>query len=232
MSASDASDREARRRAEREFVANASHQLRNPVAAIRSSIEVLQSGAKDDPDALARFLDHIERDSARLTRLTRSLLLLARSQALLEMPRREVVALAPVLHAVAARTRPVGGVTIEVQSASGEAALVNRDLLHEALDSLVDNAVRHAGGRIVLVSQRRNAFIAVEVRDNGPGIPEVIQQRMFERFHGGSRAGFGLGLAIASQAAEAIGASLEIESSASSGTTARLTLPAVQVLAE
>jgi two-component system phosphate regulon sensor histidine kinase PhoR len=235
-SASDASAREARGRAEREFVANASHQLRNPVAAIRSAVEVLQSGAKDDPASRERFLEHIDRDSARLMRLTRSLLLLARSQALLESPRREVVALRPLLNEVAGRLegRLHGrdGVTIDVRSSLDQATLVNRDLLEEALASLADNAVRHAGGRVVIASERRDGAIAVEVRDEGPGIPEQVQQQMFERFRGGNGSGFGLGLAIAAQAAEAIGASLEIESSPGSGTTARLTLPAVQMLTE
>ena len=93
------------------------------------------------------------------------------------------------------------------------------------------DAAQNAGGRVVLACGRRNGFIELEVRDEGPGIPEAVQERMFERFHGGSRTGFGLGLAIAAQAADAIGASLEVDSSPASGTTARLTLPAVQMLA-
>ncbi len=76
----DITERERREAAEREFVANAAHELRTPITAITGAVEVLRSGAAEDPVALDRFLQHIERESTRLGRLTRSLLALARAQ--------------------------------------------------------------------------------------------------------------------------------------------------------
>jgi two-component system phosphate regulon sensor histidine kinase PhoR len=70
-----------RARAEREFVSNAAHELRNPLAGISGAIEVLRSGAKDDPEARERFLERLAEDAKRMTRLTQSLLLLARVEA-------------------------------------------------------------------------------------------------------------------------------------------------------
>ena len=82
----DVSVRERRERAEREFVTNAAHELRTPLATITGAIQVLQSGAKDDAVERDRFLDHIEREAARLGRLTHSLLVLARAQTREEAP--------------------------------------------------------------------------------------------------------------------------------------------------
>src|SRR5207302_364071 len=82
----DVTAREQRERIEREFIQNAAHQLRTPLAAITSAVAVLQAGASDDPIARAKFLDHIARESDRLARLTRSLLVLARAQTAQEKP--------------------------------------------------------------------------------------------------------------------------------------------------
>ena len=86
---------EARRRASIEFVANAAHELRTPLAAIVSGVEVLEAGAKDIPVERDRFLEHIAREAQRLVRLTRALLLLARIQSGVEDARAEVLELAP-----------------------------------------------------------------------------------------------------------------------------------------
>ena len=80
-----------REQAEREFVSNAAHELRNPLAGIMSGIEVLRGGAKDDPDARDRFLARLADDAERMTRLTQSLLTLARVEAAGERDEAEVV---------------------------------------------------------------------------------------------------------------------------------------------
>lgn len=230
--AMDVTERQQGERAEREFVSNAAHQLRNPLAAIRSAIEVLQAGAKDDPLARDRFLEHIERESGRLAQLARTLLVLARAESTVEEPRREIVEVDQLLHEVVSRMHVPKGVIVEVQCAPGTGAVGSSDLLEEALACLADNAVRHAGSdRVLIIGRSEGDSLLLEVRDEGRGIPEEVQQRMFERFYqGGGGAGFGLGLAIASQAARATGAHLEIDSQPGRGTTARLTLPAAQIL--
>ena len=80
-----------RQEAERDFVSNAAHELRNPLAGISSAIEVLRGGAKDDPEARDRFLDRLGEDAERMTRLTQSLLMLARVEAASEREEAEVV---------------------------------------------------------------------------------------------------------------------------------------------
>jgi two-component system phosphate regulon sensor histidine kinase PhoR len=228
----DVSDHERREQADREFVANAAHQLRNPLAAIRSAVEVLQAGAKEDPETRDRFLGHVERESTRLTELARALLLLARAQAMVEAPRREIVQLAPLLHDLAVRLDGLPGVSIAVRCSPDLAAVSNPELLGEALWCLAENAVRYApGGHVELSARAVDESVAVEVRDQGPGIPPEVRQRAFERFYRASEgAGFGLGLAIAFQAAQAIGATLEIESEPGEGTTARMLLPVARLL--
>jgi two-component system phosphate regulon sensor histidine kinase PhoR len=227
----DVSARMRRERGEREFVANAAHQLRNPLAAIRSAIEVLQGGAKDDPAARDRFLVHIERESDRLARLARTLLVLARAQSRVEAPRREIVDVGSLLDDVAGRLDPPDGVEVAVECDPGTAAIANADLLEEALVCLADNAVRHAGGaRVVISARSRNGALLLEVKDSGRGIPEEIQERLFERFHQAGGGGFGLGLSIASQATEATGGSLVIDSGPDRGTAAQIILPEAGVL--
>lgn len=228
----DITERERRERADREFVANAAHQLRTPLAAIRGAVEVLQAGAKDDPTARDRFLAHIERESERLTRLARALLTLARAQSQREEARMEIVQVEPVLRDVAARIDPPPGIALELRCSPELAGLSSPELLEESLTCLADNAVRFARHSVVLEGRRTNDDLIVEVRDDGPGMPREEQERVFERFYSaGEGAGFGLGLAIAAQAVEAMGATLEIASQPGAGTAARIVVPAVHVLA-
>lgn len=215
-------------RAEREFVTNAAHELQSPLAAIVSAIEVLQAGAKDS-DERDVFLGHIERESARLARLTRALLILARAQTGVEAPRDELVPLASVLAETAARLRPAAGVEVEVSCAPEVGVVTNRELLEQAVTNLAENAVKHTGeGRIVLRAEQIDDSVEIAVSDTGRGIAADERSRVFERFYSGPLgpgAGFGLGLAIVGAAADALGGEVELESSVGEGTVVRLRLP-------
>ena len=105
-------------------------------------MEVLQAGAKDVSDDRDRFLAHIEREADRLSRLTRSLLVLARAQRRTEAARVEVVDLQPLLADAAAGIRPAPGVEVEVEVERGVAALANADLTEQAVSNLAANAAR------------------------------------------------------------------------------------------
>ncbi|MDX6484898.1 MAG: hypothetical protein QOF43_51, partial [Gaiellaceae bacterium] len=122
----DLTDQERRELAEREFVANAAHELRTPLTTIIGAIEVLQAGAKEDPAQRDRFLAHIDREAARLARLARALLTLARAHAGQERPRAEAVALSDLLQEVADEIRPAKGVELLVEVAADLVASVNR----------------------------------------------------------------------------------------------------------
>jgi Signal transduction histidine kinase len=122
----DLTEQGRRELAEREFVANAAHELRTPLTTIIGAVEVLQAGAKDDPLERDRFLAHIERESARLARLARALLTLARAHAGQERPRSEPIALRPLLQEVAddLRPRPASSSASSARPASARSSTV------------------------------------------------------------------------------------------------------------
>jgi PAS domain S-box-containing protein len=228
----DVSERERRERAEREFLSNAAHQLRTPVAAIQAAAEALLTGAKDEPSARERFIGHIAGSGARLAQLTQSLLVLARAQSGQEL-RLELLELEPLLRSVASGMRTHEGVETRVECRPEVVALANPEMLREVLETLADNAARHTRtGSITLRALRRGrSRVVLQVADTGPGISPEIRERMFERFYSGDSArGFGLGLAIAAQAAAAMQSHLEVESSPEHGTVAGLTLIAGRIL--
>ena len=230
----DVTEREARRRAAAEFIANAAHELRTPLAAIVSGVDVLEAGAKEHPAERDRFLTHIGREAGRLVRLTHALLLLARVQSGTEAARVEIVEVAPLLAAVAETIRPAPGVDVSVRCSAGTGALANRALLEQALTSVADNAARYTSGGIIELSGTRPSGRArIRVRDTGRGMTARELSRAGERFFrgGGSGAGgFGLGLSIARQAVEAMGGTLSIESERRVGTTVVIELPGAKVL--
>lgn len=224
----DVTEQERRERAEREFVANASHELRTPVSAIVSAVEALQSGAKESREDRDAFLELIERQTSRLTGLIRSLLLLARAQTQQGELELEPVELRSLLERVAASAQRPPHVEIRVACPPGLMALAQRDVAEQVLSNLLGNALRHsARGVVVLTGRCLAPHVLLEVSDDGPGIAPDARQRIFDRFYSGEqgrRDGFGLGLAIVRDAVRALGGSIEIDSTLGQGTTARVTL--------
>ncbi len=225
----DVSARERRERAEREFVANAAHELRTPIAAIASAVEVLQDGAKDDEDARDRFLAAIERQTERLTGLVHALLMLARAQTHAEPVRLEEVPIGPLLTDVASTTAEAGP-PVTVDCPAGLAAMAHPDLLRQAVDNVAANAAKHAAGSSVrLRAYRDDGTVLLEVADDGPGMTTAQRRRAFDRFYratGSGDGGYGLGLAIVRELVEAMDGSLRIESAPGEGTTVRIALEA------
>jgi signal transduction histidine kinase len=222
----DVTEQQRRERAEREFVANAAHELRTPLTAIASAVEVLQLGAKEQPDERDRFLALIERQTRRLGRLGGALLTLARAQSRSEQVRLEPVHLARLLDELA-DDLDVPRTALEVDE--DVCALAHTDLLRQAVENLVENARKYASSVGLRVSARTagRESVVVEVRDQGPGLTPAHAERAAERFfRSGDRDadGFGLGLSIAREVAHALGGQLEIESRPGTGTTARLVL--------
>jgi PAS domain S-box-containing protein len=229
----DVSTRERRERAEREFVANAAHELRSPLTAITGAIEVLQAGAKDDPDERDRFLTHIEREAARLGRLSTALLVLARAQMGVEAPRADVVPIRPMLEVVAGETHPASGVQVEVSCEPELAVFANRPLVEQALGTLASNAAKqtHEGTISLRGVAEDDGWVALEVADTGRGIEPDAQLRATERFYrSGGAEGFGLGLAIATEVVRVLDGRLELDSEPGRGTTARIVLPSAEVV--
>lgn len=230
----DISERERRERAEREFVANAAHELGTPLTAIAASLDVLKTGAKDDPAERDRFLDLIGRQTSRLSRLRRALLTLARAQTRQEALQLDSVDAGELLGAVAEDLRASAApAEVVVETPQSLAVLAQRDLLEQVLLNLGENALRHgSASRIELASVAVSGRLAaIEVRDDGAGIPAEERDRLFDRFYRGSRdgEGFGLGLAIVREAVRALGGTIELDSPPEGGTVVRVTLARAEV---
>ena len=229
----DVTERERMRQSEREFVENAAHELRTPLAAIVSVMDVLEAGAKDVPETRDRFLKHIRVHSERLSRLATSLLVLARLQTGVEQPRLTVVPMRPLLEEIAGRLDPAEGIEVSVLASDQTGALADRDLLHQAIANVAENSAKHTrAGEIVLEAQENGAMTQIEIRDTGPGMSDEEQERAFHRFYRASNGtdGFGLGLAIAEEAVRGLGGTIELESEPGSGTRVRLVVPSAKVI--
>lgn len=224
----DVTVRERRERAERQFVANAAHELQSPLAAIISAIEVLQAGAKDTSDR-DRFLDHIDRETDRLASLVRALLILARAESAVESPKMELVPVAPLLGRIADELTPVPGVEVTVECPPELAVVTSRELLEQAVANVAVNAAKNTfEGRITLEGSERDDCVEIAVIDTGVGIPAAERPRVFDRFYrsaGRRDSGFGLGLAIVRSSIELLGGDVELDSTVGAGTIVRLRLP-------
>jgi signal transduction histidine kinase len=222
----DRTDELKREQAEREFVSNAAHELRNPLAGITSGIEVLQGGAKDDPVARDRFLARLATDAQRMTRLTQSLLTLARVEAAGERDPAQVVDVSLAAEESAAAVEPPEGVELRAEIDPDLVAEGDPVLLHQVMIGLLTNACAHtpAPGTITLrASKGEERTVMIEVEDTGKGIPADEQDRVFDRFYRGSATheaeGFGLGLSIAKRMVDVMGGEIGLRSAPGSGTT-------------
>jgi signal transduction histidine kinase len=207
---------------QREFVADASHELRTPLTAVLANLELLEEelAGEQRETAVAAL-----RSTKRMRRLVADLLLLARADTSREAPHRPID-LSSVLIEAAAELEPVAQehhLSVEV----GEACVVDgaRDELHRVALNLMENALKHteAGTAIRAGVSRDGDDVVLVVEDDGPGVPDDIAPRVFERFVRGSsdRGGStGLGLSIVRAVAETHGGSVELEKS-SSGRGAR-----------
>ena len=215
----------------RDFVANASHELRTPIAAVRSATETLQTGALADPIAANRFLDIIERNAVRLQSLVEDMLELSKLESnefKLKRERVELQRVVPIVLALFRERAEKKGVRLAAELAAGLPAVEGDPrALEHVLSNLVDNAVKYcpSGTRIVVSATADDARVRLVVADTGPGIPAEHLPRVFERFYrvdaGRSRelGGTGLGLSIVKHMVETMSGKVAVESSVGRGST-------------
>jgi signal transduction histidine kinase len=200
--------------AQRAFVADASHQLRTPLTALRLRLENLEETI---PAAAAGDLRAVAAETGRLGRLVDGLLVLARAEA--APGRREVVDLAAVVADRQAAWAPLAAeqdVELAVQPGPAAPVWAVPDALEQVLDNLLANALRvaPAGSRIQLAIRQVGGWVELHVTDQGPGMPAEQRRRAFDRFWRGPTAdseGTGLGLAIVRQLLEASGGGVELQ---------------------
>jgi signal transduction histidine kinase len=222
---------------ERNLVADASHELRTPFAVLRGELELASRPGRSREELLAAVTSASE-EAARLTRLADDLLLLTRSdqgQLPLRVEPTDVARLLSDSAERAASRARAAQVTCRVQALTGLSARLDPDRIRQALDNLVDNALRFApaGSEILLSARVLGRDLAIEVADDGSGFPPEFLPHAFERFRrpDASRSrgngGAGLGLAIVKAIAVAHGGQAMASNLPGSGACVRLKLPQV-----
>ena len=222
----------------RDFVANASHELRSPVTSIKGFVETLLKGGLDDRDNARRFLQIILDQANRLGAIISDILSLAcvekdsadQSVVLQRGPIREVLDAAA---GMCGRQADEKSIRLAVACDPDLTAQLNPSLLEQAVVNLIDNAVKYspAGASVEVIATKENGNVVIQVIDHGCGIEIRHLSRLFERFYradpGRSRqlGGTGLGLAIAKHIAMAHGGSISVRSKVGEGSTFIIRLP-------
>ena len=226
----------------RDFVSNASHELKTPITAIRALVETMIDDAARMPEAVrASFLNKIARQSVRLSALVVDLMALSRfetqSQEQLLKVRLE---LNEVVAASVNCLMPLAeeqGLKLEYAVPGEKIELLgNAEMLDQAITNILDNAIKYnaPGGRVKIELERVGAEGVVTVQDTGIGIPPPEKERIFERFYRVDKArsrelgGTGLGLAIVRHIVSAHGGRIEVESRIGQGSTFRLFFPVAE----
>jgi signal transduction histidine kinase len=220
-----------------QFTADASHELRTPVAIIRTTAEVVRRkprSAKEYEDALDRILA----ESERTTGLIEDLMLLARADANVEDVAPEPVAFGGLVRAAYSDARPLAeesGIGLAISELPECTVLGDDRALRRLVLILLDNAIKYSkpGGQ-VSVHLDAGPMVRLEVRDNGIGIAPEHLPHIFERFYRASKdrsrkiGGVGLGLSIAQSIARRHSGEIQIESAPGEGTIARVLLPGLK----
>jgi signal transduction histidine kinase len=230
----DRTDELRRELAEADFVSNAAHELRNPLAGISGAIEVLQSGAKNTPHDRDHFLNRLAEDAERMKALTQSLLTLARVESS-GAAEREVVDVPLAIRDVVAAVEPPPHVALEVEVERDLAATGDPTLLRQVMIGLLTNAFKNTPPPGTVTVRGRHdgeAEVILEVVDTGTGIPAAEIERVFERFYRRSESrkqeGFGLGLAIARRMVDVMGGEIGADSVLGEGSSFWVRLPVAQ----
>ena len=221
-----------------EFVANVSHELRTPLSLIKSAVETLLDGGKDDSAALLRFLQIIDRHANRLTLLIDDLLLLSTLDSGRVRLEIDTIAVRPAImdamedFVAKAAAR---GVTLRNDAPSALGVKADPDRLRQVLANLIDNAIKYGRADGTVRAEAKPVAgnkIEISVSDDGPGIPAGAKDRLFERFYRADKArsreqgGTGLGLAIVKHVVQAHGGEITVTSELGKGSTFSFTIPA------
>ena len=216
----------------RDFVANASHELKTPVAAVRVLAETLLTALPEDPDAGRRFAERIGREAERLDVLVRDLLDLSRvERGTLDVEPVDLVGLAKEVTASYADLAEERRVKLRTELQPYVSVRGDRAQLGLLLSNLLDNALRYtsAKGSVCVRLDTSESRATLQVADTGEGIPAGELSRVFERFYRVDKArarqtgGTGLGLAIVRHVAEAHGGTVGVESELGQGSTFTVT---------
>jgi two-component system phosphate regulon sensor histidine kinase PhoR len=219
----------------REFVANASHELKTPLTSIRGYAETLLAGGLEDAENRARFVETINAQAIRLEALVEDLLQLAdldRPDAALDLKDWDFSSVVREVCGGFEDLARRSGLAFEMEIPSGLHVLCDRKRIELALGNLLDNAVKYTErGSIAVRVERTPTVVRVSVADTGRGIPEEHMPRVFERFYRVDRSrarafgGTGLGLAIVKHAIQLHAGHVGVESKSDEGSTFWFEIP-------
>jgi signal transduction histidine kinase len=212
----------------REFLADTSHELRNPLLAIRTNLELLDRMSLDESrqECVQEATEQVER----MSRLVSELLLLARAETN-QIIDRKPVPLGPLLdHVISQSSKRGTGQTLESYLRDDAVVLGDRERLGQIFVNLLDNALRYtpAPGKITLSLRKEDSWAIVDVQDSGIGISPEDLPKVFDRFYrvsGRNQEGAGLGLAIVKHLSEAHGGKVTVQSSPGQGSRFTVELP-------
>lgn len=223
----------------RDFIANMSHELKTPIAAIGLLTEAILEAA-EDPELVQKFAEKLGTESRRLGELSRDVIRLSEAQASLSKEERERIDLREIVYKEVRRHRDLAeghGITITVldESRRPQETIIfgRRSALKIAVGNLITNAINYSpeGGEVRVGMRDIDGEFAIQVSDEGPGIAPEHQPRIFERFfrvdEGRSRelGGSGLGLSIVRNTMRAHGGEVSVESAPGEGAVFTLTFP-------
>lgn len=223
-----------------DFVANVSHELKTPVGAISLLSEALDDAAGDQ-DAVRHFAKSLHKEAVRLSALVQDIIELSRLQGTDVMSKGSEVDLNRVVSEAVDRTRLTAenkGISIKVGGTVKAPVYGDQDLLVTAIRNLIDNAVRYSpeNTRVGVGLRERDGVAQVMVTDQGPGIPDPEQDRIFERFYRVDSArsrqtgGTGLGLSIVKHVMAQHGGEVSVWSQSGRGSTFTLVIPQMEDL--
>jgi len=219
-----------------DFVANASHELRTPITALKGFSETLLDGALDDREILIEFLEIMHKESTRLDSMVQDILQLSRLEQKPTTNSADKIRISDVVNEVfqiLQQKAEIKDITCTINEKGNHYAYVNHDELKQVLINLVGNAISYSPeGRNVTVNIfEENNESVIEIEDDGIGIPEEHQKRIFERFYRVDKArsrnagGTGLGLSIVKWLVEGMDGHIELESELDKGSKFTIYLP-------
>jgi two-component system, OmpR family, phosphate regulon sensor histidine kinase PhoR len=226
-------------RMRQDFVANASHELKTPLAAIKAYTETLMDWALHDETVNARFLKRIDEQAERLNQLILDLLSLARLESGQEIFEHAPLYLVPVLescvdaHRDRAQTKNLHLIFDPDGMDDETMVLADEEAIRQVVDNLIDNAIKYTpeGGSVTVICHSDRNSATIEVADTGIGIPRSDLPRIFERFYRVDKArsrelgGTGLGLSIVKHLMQSVGGQIDVTSRVGSGSRFTVHLP-------
>jgi two-component system sensor histidine kinase CreC len=217
-----------------DYVQTLTHEVKSPLSAIRGAAELLQEPGMP-PEQRQKFLANITRETARIQEMVDRMMELTALETLRSLEHVEPVALAPLLDESVGAARDAAaprGIAVKLEVAQDAVVVGDRFLLRRAISNLLDNAIDFSpdGGEVVVRLHGTARTARIEVRDQGPGVPEYAQEKVFEKFYSLARPhsrkkSTGLGLSFVREIASLHAGRIELENAEGGGAVARLSVP-------